>query len=58
MMVDRLKAAGVTVTAEIYEGATHGFLEAMSVSPIANRALDDMAEWLARTLEALPQTVG
>jgi acetyl esterase len=58
MMLDRLNAAGVAVTAEIYEGATHSFLEAMSVSPIANRALDDMAEWLIRTLGASPRTVG
>lgn len=57
-MLDRLKAAGVAVTAEIYEGATHSFLEAMSVSPIANRALDDMAEWLVRILDVLPQAVG
>ncbi len=49
-MAELLVAAGVPVETEIYEGATHSFLEAMSISPVANRALDDMASWTARTL--------
>lgn len=53
-MADLLKAAGVKVDVEIYEGATHSFLEAMSISAVANRALDDMAAWTARTLAASP----
>ncbi|HEX3367460.1 alpha/beta hydrolase fold domain-containing protein [Phenylobacterium sp.] len=53
-MADALKAAGVPVEAEVYEGATHSFLEAMSISPVANRALDDMAHWVARTLAISP----
>ena len=53
-MADLLKAAGVKVDVEIYEGATPSFLEAMSISAVANRALDDMAAWTARTLDASP----
>ena len=57
-MADLLKAAGVPVDVEVYKGATHSFLEAMSISAVANRALDDMAAWLARTLAVAPQAVG
>jgi acetyl esterase len=35
-----------------YRGATHIFLEAMSVSPLARRALQDGADWLRETLAA------
>jgi acetyl esterase len=49
-MIPRLRAAGIPIRTEIYRGATHSFLEAMSVSPVANRALDDEAEWLRATL--------
>jgi acetyl esterase len=51
-MAPRLRAAGVPLTAEIYRGATHSFLEAMSISQIANRALDDEAAWLRERLSA------
>ena len=53
-MAEVLKAAGVPVDVEVYEGATHSFLEAMSISAVANRALDDMARWIARTLAVSP----
>jgi acetyl esterase len=56
-MAELLKAAGVKVDVEVYEGATHSFLEAMSISAVANRALDDMAAWTARTLTGSPQGV-
>lgn len=49
-MARRLQAAGVEVTAEVYRGATHSFLEAVSVSPLAGRAFDDAAAWLRRVL--------
>ncbi len=49
-MAKRLEAAGVDVTANIYVGATHSFLEAMSISKISNQALDESAAWLDAVL--------
>lgn len=49
-MIGRLQEAGVAVTANIYESASHSFLEAMSISSLANRALDDAAAWLRSVL--------
>jgi acetyl esterase/lipase len=49
-LLDRLKTAGVDVTAEIYPGATHSFLEAMSISPIARKAIADSAAWIKRII--------
>ncbi len=49
-MAARLQAAGVAVEAQFYRGATHSFLEAVSVSSLADRALDDAARWLAARL--------
>lgn len=49
-MARRLAAAGVDVTAEVYQGATHSFLEAVSISPLADRALADGAGWLREVL--------
>jgi len=49
-MAPRLAAAGVTVRSEVYPGATHSFLEAVSISDIADRALADGAAWLRETL--------
>ncbi len=40
-MRDKLLAAGVTVEARIYAGATHSFLEAMSISALARQAIAD-----------------
>lgn len=51
-LAERLTAAGVAVTLNAYAGATHSFLEAVSVSPLADRALDDAAAWLSRVLRA------
>lgn len=45
-MIDRLRAAGVPVDFKLYAGATHSFLEAVSVARVADRALDDGAAWL------------
>lgn len=50
MMADALRKAGVEAEARVYEGATHSFLEAMSISDIANRALDDASAWLKQKL--------
>jgi acetyl esterase len=45
-LAERLKAAGVTADLKVYTGAAHSFLEAVSVSPLADRALDEAATWL------------
>lgn len=49
-MEPRLRRAGVDVTAVVYKGASHSFLEAVSISEVANRAFDDEAAWLRRTV--------
>ena len=46
LMADRLRAAGVRVEAHVYRGATHSFLEAMSIAPLAVRAIEDASRWL------------
>jgi len=45
-MAERLAAAGVPIEEHVYEGATHSFLEAISMSALADRALDAAARWL------------
>lgn len=50
VMARRFEAAGVNVEAHIYRGATHSFLEAVSISPLADRAIQDSSDWLSRTL--------
>lgn len=49
-MADRLREAGVPVHQQVYPGATHSFLEAVSVSDLASRALEDGAAWLRERL--------
>jgi acetyl esterase len=44
----KLHAAGVEATTASYAGAAHSFLEAVSVSPLAARALQEAADWLRR----------
>lgn len=51
-MARALQQAGVDVTAIAYPGASHSFLEAVSISPLAERAFADASLWLARTLGA------
>jgi acetyl esterase len=46
LFAERLAAAGVAVEATVYAGATHSFLEAVSIAPLAARALQDGADWL------------
>ncbi len=48
----RLRAAGVAAALKQYPGATHSFLEAMSIAAVADRALDDGAAWLRACLRA------
>lgn len=42
----RLQAAGVPVSLQRHAGATHSFLEAVSFSPLADRALARCGDWL------------
>lgn len=43
----KLKDAGVDVTARIYPGTVHSFLEAVSIADVADRAFDETAGWIA-----------
>lgn len=47
LMAMALRDAGVAVEANTYRGAAHSFLEAVSVSPLADRAIDEQARWMA-----------
>jgi acetyl esterase len=49
-MAARLRDAGVEVAFHVYAGATHSFIEAMSIAPVAARAIEDGAQWLRRAL--------
>jgi acetyl esterase len=49
-MADRMKKAGVEVEAVVYAGATHSFLEAMSVATVARKAIEDSAGWVRKVL--------
>lgn len=49
-LAGRLAAAGVPVESTVYPGATHSFIEAVSVSSLAQRAIDDGARFLAGRL--------
>lgn len=50
LMVERLRAAGGAVEAQVYPGATHSFLEAVSIARVAERALAESSAWLARVM--------
>ena len=49
-MADRMEKAGVEVTSIVYPGATHSFLEAMSIAEVARRAIRDGASWVQKAL--------
>lgn len=49
-LAEAMQAAGGHAEARVYAGATHSFLEAMSIAAVSNRALDDSAAWLTDTL--------
>lgn len=44
----RLMASGVEVSAIVYAGATHSFLEAVRISECADRAIQNASDWLSR----------
>ncbi len=48
----KLEEAGVPTQAVTYKGATHSFLEAVSIAPLAGRALDEQAAWIRDTVKA------
>ncbi len=47
---EALRNAGVAVNSTVYPGATHSFLEAVSISELAARALDEQSAWLRAQL--------
>lgn len=49
-MAEKLRKSGVRTTSVIYPGATHSFLEAVSVAKVTRRAFDDAARWLTDML--------
>jgi acetyl esterase len=51
-MARRLQGAGVPVQSVVYPGASHSFIEAMSIAAVSNRALADASEWLRQGVMA------
>jgi len=49
-MAERLRAAGVPVTAETFPGTVHGFLRALGHVAVARRAVTQAADWLRARL--------
>ncbi|WP_260582279.1 alpha/beta hydrolase fold domain-containing protein [Sphingopyxis sp. PET50] len=49
-METRLRRAAVDVKAKIYPGATHSFLEAMSVAKVARDAIEDGADFIRQAM--------
>jgi acetyl esterase len=49
-MAARIEAAGGAAELRLYPGAVHGFVEAMSVSALARRAVAESAQWLVATM--------
>jgi acetyl esterase len=50
-MSRRLKAAGVPAHSVVYPGASHSFIEAMSIAAVSNQALADASAWLGGVFE-------
>jgi acetyl esterase len=51
-MERRLQAAGVPAQSVVYPGASHSFIEAMSIAAVSNQALADASAWLKRAFMA------
>lgn len=52
-MAAMLGSAGVDTEARVYKGATHSFLEAISISDVANQAVSDASNWLKHALHVI-----
>lgn len=50
LMAEKLRRAGVFAQSVVYPGATHSFLEAVSIAAISDRAFDEAARWLSDVL--------
>lgn len=50
-MTEKLRRAGVRSHVAIYAGATHSFLEAVSIARISDRAFAEASRWLSDTLQ-------
>lgn len=51
-MARRLQAAGVPTRSVVYAGASHSFIEAMSIAELGRRALADASGWLKTVMLA------
>ncbi|MDC7675662.1 alpha/beta hydrolase fold domain-containing protein [Asticcacaulis machinosus] len=51
-LADKMHAAGGDAHTIVYPGASHSFLEAVSIAPLAAQALEDGAQWLKQRLFA------
>ena len=51
VMVEKLRRAGVRSHVAIYAGATHSFLEAVSIARISDRAFAEASRWLSDMLQ-------
>jgi acetyl esterase len=49
-MARRLQAAGVPTQGVVYPGASHSFIEAMSIAAVSDQALADASGWLRQVL--------
>ncbi len=49
-MAEKLRQAGVRAQSVVYPGATHSFLEAVSIAAISDRAFDEASRWLSDVL--------
>lgn len=54
-LADGLRKVGVSVKLAMYKGAVHSFLEAVSISSLAEQAFDDTAKWLRGEWPSRPQ---
>lgn len=50
LMAEKLRRAGVPAQSVVYPGATHSFLEAVSIAAISDRAFDEASRWLSDVL--------
>lgn len=49
-MAEKLRCSGVRAQSVVYPGATHSFLEAVSIAPISDRAFAEASRWLSDML--------